>query len=95
MADSTDNASEATYNRAEYVRLLIRTDIPGALEYLDRCVETARADLLRRKLQSPPCYDTDDASLDCMLNVYKDYSRGLLPRRASAPAPITVTGTWV
>jgi hypothetical protein len=75
MPDTPNKASQAIYNRQDYVGLLVRTDIPGTLAYLDRCGETARADALRRKLRDPDPYATGDAFLDGVLNAYQDYFR--------------------
>ena len=59
MSQSQPTDPTPTYNRADYVGLLVRLDIPGTLDYLDRCGETAMADALRRissatRSPSPP-----------------------------------------
>jgi hypothetical protein len=61
------------YNRAEYIGRLVRVDIPGALDYLDACGETERADALRQRPMNPPAYDTKYAFLNPFLNAYQNY----------------------
>ncbi|MBG0788200.1 MAG: hypothetical protein H0S79_24190 [Anaerolineaceae bacterium] len=61
------------YNRADYVGLLVRLDIPGTLDYLDACGETGMAEALRRKLSSPEPFATGEATLDAILNAYQTY----------------------
>ena len=68
--------SEPTeYNRAEYIGRLVRADIPGALDYLDACGETERANALRQKLTNPSPYETEYAFLNPFLDAYQDYFR--------------------
>ena len=61
------------YNRAEYIGRLVRVDIPGALDYLDACGETGRADALRQKLTDPSPYETEYTFLNPFLDAYQDY----------------------
>ena len=68
--------SEPTeYNRAEYIGRLVRADIPGALDYLDTCGETDRANALRQKLTNPSPYETEYTFLNPFLDAYQDYFR--------------------
>ena len=68
--------SEPTeYNRAEYIGRLVRADIPGALDYLDACGETERADALRQKLTNPSPYETEYTFLNPFLDAYQEYFR--------------------
>ena len=68
--------SEPTeYNRAEYIGRLVRADIPGALDYLDACGETERANALRQKLTNPSPYETEYPFLNPFLDAYQDYFR--------------------
>ena len=73
MTQSQPTDPTPTYSRADYVGLLVRLDIPGTLDYLDRCGETAMADALRRKLSDPEPFATGDSLLDSILNAYQRY----------------------
>ena len=68
--------SEPTeYNRVEYIGRLVRADIPGALDYLDACGETERANALRQKLTNPSPYETEYTFLNPFLDAYQEYFR--------------------
>ena len=73
MSQSQPTDPTPTYNRADYVGLLVRLDIPGTLDYLNQCGETAMAGTLRRKLSDPEPFATGDSLLDAILNAYQRY----------------------
>ncbi len=84
-----DHADQSGFDKSRYKGYLVCADIRGALDYLDACGETARAQALRQRLVSPPGSQSGIILADRIIDAYHRYFQNCFAPVDATTAPKT------